>query len=144
MDSNKLMLNTSKTEVISVGSTKRLSLVDSDSSCIGTHDISHRPSVKYLGVKIDQSPTMRDQVSNMPCLFSVRHIASIRPYLTECVRKTCVLPFAITLGLLQFCSSFMPFAESSKQCCPACSRLQKEASRNTTLTGASLVSCEVS
>ena len=127
MDSNKLMLNTSKTEVMPVGSTRRLRLVDSDSSCIGGHEISHKPSVKYLGVKIDQSLTMRDQVSSIcrACFLELRRLASIRPYLTE---STCAkLVSCLVLSRLDYCNSVLAGLQEEQLC--RLQRVQNNAAR---------------
>ena len=60
MNSNKLILNTDKTEVIAVSTSSRLSRVDCNSANIGGSSIPFRTSVKYLGVKIDQTLSMQD------------------------------------------------------------------------------------
>ena len=65
MNSNKLMLNTDKTEVMAVGTSSRLSRVDCNSASIGGSNIPFKTSVKYLGVKIDQILSTRDQISSV-------------------------------------------------------------------------------
>ena len=60
MNSNKLRLNIDKTEVMAVGTSSRLSLVDCDSANIGGSNIPFTISVKYFGVKIDQTVSMQD------------------------------------------------------------------------------------
>ena len=53
LNSNKLMLNTDKTEVMAVGTSSRFIWVDCSSANIGGSNIPFKTSVKYLGVKID-------------------------------------------------------------------------------------------
>ena len=53
MNSNKLMLNTDKPEVMAVGTSFRLSRVDCNSANIGCSKIPFKTSMTYLGVKID-------------------------------------------------------------------------------------------
>ena len=85
MNSNKLMLNTDKTEVMAAGTSFRLSRVDCNSTIIGGSHIPFNTSVKYLGVKIDQTLSMQDQISSVcrASFFELRRLASIRPYLSE-------------------------------------------------------------
>ena len=65
MNSNKLMLNTDKTEVMAVGTSSRLSRVDCNSANIGGSSIPFETSVKYLCVRIDQTLSMQDQISSV-------------------------------------------------------------------------------
>ena len=50
VNSNKLMLNTDKTEIMAVGTSSHLSRVDCNSTNIGGSSIPFKTSVKYLGV----------------------------------------------------------------------------------------------
>ena len=52
MNSNKLLLNTDKTEVRAVGTSSRISRVDCDSANIGGGNTPFQTSMKYLGVKL--------------------------------------------------------------------------------------------
>jgi hypothetical protein len=107
MDSNKLMLNTDKTEVLPVGAPSRLRLVESDSTVIGSSSIPFKNSVRYLGVQIDQTLSMHDQISSTcrVCFLELRRIASIRPYLsdTACAR----LVTARVTSRLDYCNSVL-------------------------------------
>ena len=65
MNSNKLKLNTDKT----VGSASRLALVESESENIGGNSVPFKTSVKYLGVHLDRTLSMRqhiDRLSRIP------------------------------------------------------------------------------
>ena len=53
MNSNELMLNAGKTEVLIVGVTSRVERLDSGTIKVLDSDISFQKSVKYLGVRID-------------------------------------------------------------------------------------------
>ena len=107
MNSNKLKLNPDKTEVMPVGSVSRLALVGEESLNLGGATILFQPSVKYLGVKLDQTLSMHDQISSTcrACFFELRRIASIRPFLSkEAVLKLVV---ATVLSRLDYCNSVL-------------------------------------
>ena len=55
INGNKLMLSIDKTEVMAVGTSSRLSRVDCTSANIGGSNITFKTSVKYLGVKNDET-----------------------------------------------------------------------------------------
>ena len=55
MNSNKLKLNTDKTEVMPVGSAFCLESVDSECANIGGNSVPFKTSVKYLGVHLDRT-----------------------------------------------------------------------------------------
>ena len=83
MNSTKLKLNTDKT----VGSASRLALVESESENIGGNSVPFKTSVKYLGVHLDRTLSMRQHI-NSDCRASfveLRRAATTRPYLS----KTC-------------------------------------------------------
>ena len=63
--SNKLMFNTDTTEVMAVGTSARLRLVDRDSANIEGSNIPFKMFAKYLGVKIDLTLSMHDQISSI-------------------------------------------------------------------------------
>ena len=65
MNCNKLKLNTDKTEIMLVGARSRLLSTDCQTACFNGTDIAFQACVKYLGVKIDQSLTMHEQVSSV-------------------------------------------------------------------------------
>ena len=60
MNSNKLILNTDKTEVMAVGTSSHLSRVECNSANMGGSHIPIKTCVKYLDVKIDQTLSMQD------------------------------------------------------------------------------------
>ena len=79
------MLNTDKTEVMAVGTSSRLSRVDCNSANIGGSDIPFKTSLKYLGLKSNQTLSMRDQICSVcrASLLELRRLASVRRYLSE-------------------------------------------------------------
>ena len=60
ISSNKLMLNNDKTEVMAVGTSSHLSGIDCNLANIRGSNIPLRTSVKYLGVKTDQTRSKQD------------------------------------------------------------------------------------
>jgi hypothetical protein len=105
MDSNKLKLNTDKTEVMSVGATSRLRLIGNDSVNLGGTNISFQASVKYLGVKLDQTLSMQDQISSVcrACFLELRRVASLRPFLSKDAATKLVS--ATVISRLDYCNS---------------------------------------
>ena len=105
MDSNKLMLNTEKTEFMIVGSAFRIDQVESKSIKIMDIEIPFQQSVKYLGVKLDQSLTMSDHISEVcrKSFLSVRRISTIRSYLSE--DDTACLVSSFITSHIDFCNS---------------------------------------
>ena len=65
MNSTKLVFDTNKTEAMAVGTSVRLSRVDYNSANIGGSNSPFKTSVKYLGVKIDQTRSMQKQISSV-------------------------------------------------------------------------------
>ena len=81
MDSNKLMLNADKTEVLIVGTASRVKQLDCGAIKILDTNIAFQKSVKYLGVRMDQTLSMSDHVSDVcrSSFLSLRRIGSIHP-----------------------------------------------------------------
>ena len=107
MNSNKLKLNTDKTEVMPVGTSSNLKLVNCESASIGGNDIVFKKAVKYLGVKIDQTLSMQDQVSSIcqTSFLELRRIASIRQYLSR--DATSKLVSSLITSRLDYCNSVL-------------------------------------
>ena len=107
MNSNYLKLNTDKTELMPVGAASQLGLVDSGFVDIGGSDMAFQTTVKYLGVKIDQSLSMHDQISSIcrACFLELRRIASIRRYLSKDAANRLVT--SLVTSRLDYCNSVM-------------------------------------
>ena len=105
MDSNKLMLNTDKTEVMIVGTASRIKQVAGNSIIILNSDIKIQESVKYLGVRLDQTLSMSSHISDVcrSSFLSLERISCIRPYLSD--RATSCLVNSIVTSRLDFCNS---------------------------------------
>jgi hypothetical protein len=105
MDSNKLMLNSDKTEILIVGTASRINQVDIDTIQILDSSISIQKSVKYLGVRLDSTLAMRDHISDVcrSIYLSLRRIGSIRHLLSD--RATTCLVNALITSRLDFCNS---------------------------------------
>ena len=85
MNSNKLKLNTCKTEVMPIGSASCLESVDSERTNTGGNSVPFKTSVKYLGVHLDKTLSVQKHISSICCasFIELRRIASIRPYLSQ-------------------------------------------------------------
>ena len=85
MNSNKLKLNTDKTEVIPVGSASCLESVDIECANIGKNSVPFKTSFKYLGIHLDKTLSVQKHISSICCasFLELRHIASIGPYLSQ-------------------------------------------------------------
>ena len=100
MNSNKLKLNTDKTEVMPVVSASCLESVDSECANIGGNSVPFKTSVKYLGVHLDKTLSMQKHISSICCasFLELRRIASIRPYLSQSAA-------AMVISRLDYCNS---------------------------------------
>ena len=105
MNSNKLKLNTDKTEVMPVGSTSCLESVDSECANIGGNSVPFKTSVKYLGVHLDKTLSVQKHISSICCasFLELRRIASIRPYLSQSAAARLVATMVISR--LDYCNS---------------------------------------
>ena len=105
MDSNKLKLNTDKTEVLAVGDLSNLGLIGSDHTDVGDSRVPIKSSVKYLGVTLDQTLSLNNHISKVSscCQYQLRRISSIRKYLTQSYAAR--LASAMVLSRLDYCNS---------------------------------------
>ena len=104
MNSNKLKLNTNKTEVMPVGSASCLESVDSECANIGGNSVPFKTSVKYLRVHLDKTLSMQKHICSVCCasFLELRRIASIRPYLSQSAAARLV---AAVVSRLDYCNS---------------------------------------
>ena len=105
MNSDKLKLNTDKTEVTSVGSASRVALVESECANIGGNSVPFKTSVKDLGVHLDRTLSMRQHIDSVcrASFLELRRAASIRPYLFQ--SATARLVAAMIISRLDYCNS---------------------------------------
>ena len=90
MDSNKLKLNSDKTEALVVGTRFRTSVCYSEHLEIGGSPIPFQPKVKGLGVVLDSSLTMSHHISSVcrSAYLKLHRISAIHPFFTTSVTAT--------------------------------------------------------
>ena len=105
---NMLKLNDNKTELMLVTSkrTKHLHNLHTSIS-IGNTQIPFKQSVKNLCFTLDCHHTMNAHVTNIArtCYFELRHLASIRRFLTSTATATIASAFA--LATIDYCNSLL-------------------------------------
>ena len=127
INSNKLKLNTDKTEVMPVGSASRVALAKSECANIGGNSASFKMSVKYLGVHLDQTLSMRQHIDSVcrASFLELRRAATIHPYLSQ--SATARLFEAMIISRLDYCKSV--FAGLPADQVARLQRIQKNAAR---------------
>ena len=108
MYSNYLKLNADKTELMATGFPRHLEEVDSEAPLlIDKNKILFQSNVKYLGVTIDKTLSMHDQISSIcrASFLELRRIASIRKYLST--KATARLVQAMVISRLDYCNSIL-------------------------------------
>ena len=105
MNKNKLKLNEEKTELLVVGDRTCLCQVKKVPLTFGPNAVPFQTSAKYLGVHLDETLSMEEQVTSLCCssYFHLHKIASIRPYLSD--ENTVQLVSALILSRLDYCKS---------------------------------------
>ena len=105
MQSNKLKLNTEKTEMMLVGSSVRISSVGCESADIGGSCIPFQTTVTYLGVHLDQTLSMKQHISSLcrTTFLALGRIASIRPLLSNSSTEN--LAACMITSRLDYCSA---------------------------------------
>ena len=114
MNSNKLKLNTDKTEVMKSGTDYWLKQVPNQSICISADNIDFKSSVKYLGVTLDETLSMEDHIGNV-CrsnFLTLKQLSSVRNCLSDTAMATLVN--ACITSRLDYCNSVL-FGVSSEQ-----------------------------
>ena len=105
MDSNKLKLNTDKTEVMPVASASFVALVETECANIGGNSVPFKTLVKYLGVHLDRTLSMRQHIDSVcrASFLELRRAASIRSYVSQ--SATARLVAAMIISRLDYCNS---------------------------------------
>ena len=104
MRSNRLKLNSDKTQFMWLGSRQQLAKIETQSIHIGDHRIKFSTSAKNLGVTFDPELGMDLHVNNITrsCFYQLRQLRSIRRSLTMEASKTLVHSLVSkSCGLLQ-------------------------------------------
>jgi hypothetical protein len=114
MESNKLRLNSDKTELLTVATSFRINQVQRDTINIMNSEIAISNSIKYLGVRLDRTLSMADRVSDIcrSSFLALRRIGSIRHYLSD--KATSCLVNSLVTSRLDFCNSAL-YGVSSDQ-----------------------------
>ena len=105
MKSSKLKLNTEKTAMMLVGSSVRISSVGCESADIGGSCIPFQTTIIYLGVHLDQTPSMKQHISSLCRTMSLalKRIASIRLFLSNSSTKKLVV--SMIMSRLEYCNA---------------------------------------
>ncbi len=104
MCQNRLKLNPDKTDFILFGSRPQLRKCISQNITISGATIKRSPVVKHLGVLLDETLSMKDQVTKMSrnAMINLLRIKAIRPYLTE--YATQLLVQGLVISHLDYCN----------------------------------------
>jgi hypothetical protein len=107
MGSNRLKLNTEKTQAIWVGTRQQLNKVDIMELQLGSSTVRFSDTVSDLGVMVDSQLTMADHVAAVcrSCFFQLRQLRTIRSSLTIDATKTLVNAFVSSR--LDYCNSLL-------------------------------------
>ena len=143
MTENQLKLNDDKTEALLFpfsSSLKPSTVSLPDSITLGSHNIPFSDSARNLGFILDSKLSMKKHVIKIcqTAYFELKHISSIRRFLTEDATKTLVTSYILSRldllqlsphGYTQFCQPTAP--ENSELCCKTCSLGTPSPSLNT-------------
>jgi hypothetical protein len=107
MSDNKLKLNSEKTEFAIFGTTKQLEKLSGCQLRVGTSIISPSSTVKSLGVILDSSLSMQNQVHAVcrSAMCHLRNLSRIRRHLTKDITETLVHAFISTR--IDYCNSLL-------------------------------------
>jgi hypothetical protein len=107
MKANKLKLNDDKTEAMLVGTKLKTASVTDKHITVGEHAVNFSEAAKNLGVYLDQTMSMKKQVSNLcRCAYlEIRRIGTIRPFLTD--KAATQLVCSRVLSRLDYCNSLL-------------------------------------
>ncbi len=107
MSSNRLQLNTSKTELMWCSTSRRRHTVPTDGLVIGPDVIEPVAAVRDLGLYLDSTMSMRDHISRLTsaCFGVLRQIRCIRRSLTSRTRAMFVACFVF--ACLDYCNAVL-------------------------------------
>ena len=105
MKSNRLKLNSDKTQFLWLGSRQQLAKIDTKTMTIGEHRIESSTSAKNLGVTFDSELGMDLHVNNITrsCFYHLRQLRSIRRSLSTDATKTLV--HSLISSRVDYCNS---------------------------------------
>jgi Reverse transcriptase (RNA-dependent DNA polymerase) len=107
MSSNRLKLNTDKTQVIWTGSRQQLAKVNITDLTLLSSTVAFSDSVNDLGVMVDGQLSMADHVAaiSRSCFFQLRQLRVVRDSLSTTAAKTLVNAFVSSR--LDYCNSLL-------------------------------------
>ena len=88
MDSNRLKMNTSKTEFILFGSKHQLKKCQTNHLLVDQDNIKRSTKIKYLGVYLDEYLTLKEQIK-MKCKSAMWHLQRIKSIRTILTKESC-------------------------------------------------------
>jgi len=127
MTQNKLQLNADKTEAMLVGTKHKLSSITTASIELGNTSVPLSTAVKYLGVVIDNTLSMKNFITQtcQSCYYQLRRISAICKYLSTAA--TAKLVTSLILSRLDYCNSLLSGLPASSIHC--LQRIQNSAAR---------------
>lgn len=98
MQSNRLQLNSAKTEVLWCASSRRQHQIPQSGTRIGADDVMPSAFVRDLGIYIDADVSMRTHVAKTvsSCFAILRHLRSIRRSVSQPVMQSLVVALVLT------------------------------------------------
>lgn len=107
MNSNKLKMNTSKTEFIMFGSKQQLTKCETKSIKIVNDTINKENCIRYLGAFLDENLNFKEHVKRKcrTAMINFMRIKNIRQYLTKEATETLVL--SLVMSHLDYCNSIL-------------------------------------
>ena len=127
MNSNKLVLNASKTEIIIFGPQHQLAKITDTSIILGNVNVPISNSVRNLGVIFDSQLTFEQHSKQLSssCFFQLRQLWSIRHTLSDSATE--ILVHAFISSRLDYCNSL--FLSCTKSVLNRLQRIQNAAAR---------------
>ena len=105
MSSNKIKMNTDKTEIMLCGSLQKLKRIDVNSVIIGDECVYFSKSVRNLGIHLDQNLNLNTHIANTrkSCYYEIRNISKFRQFISE--KAAIQLVVSLVLTKLDYCNS---------------------------------------
>ena len=105
MHMNRLKINTSKTEFVYFGGARQMDKCALHQITVGDSVVTRSTNVKYLGVKLDQNLTLKEQVSSKCglAMANIKKVRSIRNYISVALCNQIVV--ALVLSHLDYANA---------------------------------------